>query len=99
VRRIETALKLPQIGWNALEFARDCAIAGRAENGRYVYFVHSYAVYPAGREDLVAVCDYGGKVPALVARGHGVGASSIPKRRPVGFPCCKNSVPYRGEQT
>ena len=40
IRRIETDLKLPQIGWNALDILRPNAMTEGLENGSYVYFVH-----------------------------------------------------------
>ena len=44
IERIETSLKLPQIGWNALDILRPNAMTEGLENGSYVYFVHSYYV-------------------------------------------------------
>ena len=44
IERIETRLKLPQIGWNALDILRPNVMTEGLENGSYVYFVHSYYV-------------------------------------------------------
>ncbi len=35
-------LKIPQIGWNALEFKKESPLFKYIKNGDYVYFVHSY---------------------------------------------------------
>ena len=70
IERIETALKLPQIGWNALDILRPNAMTEGLENGSYVYFVHSFMAKPSDENDLAAVTDYGTRVPAMVARGN-----------------------------
>ena len=50
IERIETSLKLPQIGWNALDILRPNAMTEGLENGSYVYFVHSSSTgSPASR--------------------------------------------------
>src|SRR5947209_10926001 len=48
VRFSETiGLKVPQIGWNQLEFTQpDCPLLRGIPNGGYVYFVHSFFPKP-----------------------------------------------------
>ena len=80
-------LRLPQMGWNALDFvpgahARDDAVVGPGT----AYFVHSYALRDGARSDLVATTDYGGPVPALVARGNRAGTQfHVEKSQQVGL--------------
>ena len=80
IERIETSLKLPQIGWNALDILRPNAMTEGLENGSYVYFVHSFMAHPADENDLVAVTDYGTRVPAMVARGNLFGCQFHPEK-------------------
>ena len=80
IERIETALKLPQIGWNALDILRPNAMTEGLENGSYVYFVHSFMAKPSDENDLAAVTDYGTRVPALVARGNLFGCQFHPEK-------------------
>lgn len=80
IERIETALKLPQIGWNALDILRPNAITEGLENGSYVYFVHSFMAQPADENDLAAVTDYGMRVPAMVARNNLFGCQFHPEK-------------------
>ena len=42
IERIETALKLPQIGWNALHIVRDDPLFRYIREGEYVYYGNSY---------------------------------------------------------
>lgn len=69
VERLETDLKVPQIGWNALEWHAAGAVMGAGLPApAYVYFVHSFAARPADPGIVAASTDYGGRVVAAVAR-------------------------------
>ena len=80
IERIETSLKLPQIGWNALDILRPNAMTEGLESGSYVYFVHSFMAKPSDENDLAAVTDYGTRVPAMVARGNLFGCQFHPEK-------------------
>ena len=91
IARIQTALKLPQIGWNALHIERENALTQGLHEGDYVYFVHSFAAVPTDRADLSCTTDYGTEVPALVARGQVFGCQFHPEKSgPVGLTILKN---------
>ncbi len=69
VERLRTTLKVPQMGWNELQWRPAGAAMSRGVLARsYVYFVHSYAAAPTAPEDIAATVDYGGEVVAAVAR-------------------------------
>ena len=64
-----------------------CSTASRpATDGLHAYFVHSYHLVPARRDDVVAETDYGGPVTAIVAkrqrRRHAVPPREEPEARP-----------------
>lgn len=80
IARIRTDLKLPQIGWNALEILRPNAMTKGVSSGDYVYFVHGFMACPAQEDDLAAVTDYGARVPAMVARGNLFGCQFHPEK-------------------
>lgn len=80
IERIRTELKLPQIGWNALEVLRPNAMTEGVASGDYVYFVHSFMACPTEERDLAAVTDYGARVPAMVARGNLFGCQFHPEK-------------------
>lgn len=91
VRKIPTDLKLPQIGWNQLEFWREDRLTRGLPETAYVYFVHSYMVCPQQTSDLVACCDYGTKVPAMVSRGQLFGCQFHPEKSgDIGIQILKN---------
>lgn len=91
IERIQTDLKLPQIGWNALHIERPNALTAGLNEGDYVYFVHSFAACPADPADLACTTDYGVSVPAMVAHGNVFGCQFHPEKSgPVGLTILKN---------
>jgi glutamine amidotransferase len=80
VERLADEVKHPQMQWNRLEARGEGARVPLEGLGAapWVYFVHSYA--PPVGEETVAVCDYGGPVAALVARGTLWGAQFHPEK-------------------
>jgi glutamine amidotransferase len=67
IRLLPPTVKRPQIQWNVLEARRDSALLAGLPVPTWVYFVHSYAA--PDDENVVATCDYGGPVTAVVERG------------------------------
>jgi glutamine amidotransferase len=59
-------LKVPHMGWNELDVARDHPLVDGVD-GRYAYFVHSYHAEPDDEAAVVATADYGGSFPSIVA--------------------------------
>jgi len=68
VRRLPEGVKHPQMQWNVLDVKRPCTLLDGLPEPTWAYFVHSYAADP-DPSDIVATCDYGGPVAALVERG------------------------------
>jgi imidazole glycerol-phosphate synthase subunit HisH len=76
-------LKIPHMGWNTLNPARQHALLDGltlGTDGLHAYFVHSYQLRPSQRADLVADADYGGAVTAIVARDNVVGTQFHPEK-------------------
>ena len=79
-------LKVPHMGWNALRPHRPHATVDVLGPDPYVYFVHSYHAAPSNLADVVADADYGGPVPAVVARERITGVQFHPEKSgPVGL--------------
>ncbi len=62
----EYGLKIPQIGWNSLDFPKKSKLFEGIEEGSYVYFVHSYYLKAENPEIVAATCEYGNHVHAAV---------------------------------
>jgi len=69
VRRFPGGLKVPHMGWNAVEHRGDLRIFDGIPSGAHFYFVHSY--YPSATDPSLpaATCTYGVTFPAAVGRG------------------------------
>ncbi|MCH4091601.1 imidazole glycerol phosphate synthase subunit HisH [Acetobacter sp.] len=79
-------LRLPQMGWNELAFSRPHPLTEGLGHRPHGYFVHSYALTGAREEELLATTDYGGAVPAIVARGNRAGTQfHVEKSQTVGL--------------
>ena len=80
-------LRLPQMGWNALDFSEGAhPLLDGLQPGDHAYFVHSYALRGGLPGELVATTQYGGPVPALVARGNRAGTQfHVEKSQDVGL--------------
>jgi glutamine amidotransferase len=79
----DPSLKIPHMGWNTLQPTRPHALLDGipvGPDGLHAYFVHSYQVRPAHRDDLVAETDYGGPVTAIVGRDGMVGTQFHPEK-------------------
>jgi glutamine amidotransferase len=85
-------LRLPQMGWNALEFEPGAhkLLDGLAP-GDHGYFVHSYALRGFLPEQVLASTEYGGPVVAMVAAGNRAGTQfHVEKSQEVGLRILQN---------
>ena len=77
---VPSDLKLPHMGWNALDFGeRKHPLFRYVRQGDYVYFVHSYAATGCA-PDVIARTEYGGAVTAAVAKGSVMGCQFHPEK-------------------
>ena len=82
-RRISPAdpgLKVPHMGWNDLVIDRPHPVLDGLKTGDHAYFVHSYQMRVDDPAQLLAHCDYGGAVTAVVGRDNMVGAQFHPEK-------------------
>ena len=79
---IGEGLKIPHIGWNALNFPKDKEknqLFKYLDEGDFVYFVHSY--YGAKcDESVIATSEYGAHLTAAVASGNVYGCQFHPEK-------------------
>ena len=66
VDRPPTNLKVPHMGWNALQWERDVPLFKGLEPGCYAYFVHSYHGVPTDPGVIACTADYGGPFVAAI---------------------------------
>ncbi|OGC13171.1 imidazole glycerol phosphate synthase, glutamine amidotransferase subunit, partial [candidate division WOR-1 bacterium RIFOXYA2_FULL_37_7] len=51
-------VKVPQVGWNKLNFNGKFSIFNDIKDGEYMYFVHSYYVVPENKKDIATTTNY-----------------------------------------
>ena len=61
-------LKIPQIGWNSLQFPNKGKLYAGLEDGCYVYFVHSYYLQASDPSIVAATTEYGVEIHASVEK-------------------------------
>jgi imidazole glycerol-phosphate synthase subunit HisH len=98
VRKMEPAdpsFKLPQLGWNALDFADHPLLLGWPL-GAHVYFANSYHLAPADPSVAIAHADYGGRIVAAVAKDNIAGTQFHPeKSQAIGLKLVSNFLAWR----
>ena len=87
-----TGLRLPQMGWNSLDFIPGShPLLSGLEPGDHVYFVHSYALVHGEPAETIATTDYGGTVPAIVVARNRAGTQfHVEKSQDVGIRLLSN---------
>jgi glutamine amidotransferase len=58
-RLADAGLKIPHMGWNAIEIKRPHPLLAAMEPGDEVYFVHSYFPHPEDERDVYATSEHG----------------------------------------
>jgi glutamine amidotransferase len=87
------------MGWNTLHAHRPHPLLDGiplGPEGLHAYFVHSYQLQVEDSADLVADCDYGGPVTALVGRDNYAGTQFHPeKSQKLGLALIANFLRWR----
>lgn len=80
VTRLPESVPVPHIGWNRLHDLADHPLLAGLGDGRYLYFVHSYAPEEVPGELCLARCTHGRAFPAVAGRGRVMGTQFHPER-------------------
>jgi glutamine amidotransferase len=87
--RVDAPLKVPHVGWNALELPRDSRLLDGVPNRSQVYFTHAYAAPVT--QDAIAITSHGVEFASAVERGHIFGVQFHPEKSgDVGLRVLKN---------
>jgi glutamine amidotransferase len=73
-----TSVKIPHVGWNALDVGRRDSIVEGVAPGAQVYFTHSFAAPIT--DDTVAITEHGQAFAAIVQRGRVAGVQFHPEK-------------------
>ena len=80
VKKLTTSFKIPHMGWNSLELKRESSLLSGIVSGDDFYFVHSFKVVPDDDSVVVATCEYGEEIVAVVECGKIFGAQFHPEK-------------------
>ena len=68
VNPLQSPLKIPHMGWNAVNVTQPHPLLSHLRPGDEFYFVHSFYPQPADPGHIYATCDYGGEFPVAIGR-------------------------------
>lgn len=80
VRFPASELKVPQIGWNTVDFKKPHPLIAGLPDGAFFYFVHSYYPVPAEAEAVLATTSYGTTFTSAVAQGNAAACQFHPEK-------------------
>jgi glutamine amidotransferase len=69
----DESLKIPQIGWNQVEYTQKASslpIFKDIEDKEFFYFVHSYYAEPEDKEAIAATTNYGIDFPSVISKNN-----------------------------
>ncbi len=94
----EEGLKIPQIGWNSLQFPNRGRLFEGIDENSFVYFVHSYYLKADDPSIVTATCEYGVTVHASVESGNIFACQFHPeKSSETGLSILRNFIAVRKE--
>jgi glutamine amidotransferase/cyclase len=80
VRRFDTDLSVPHIGWNGLKYRQSSGIFAGLQGGEKFYFVHSYHVVADDPEVVLTTTDYGYDFVSSIQRGRIIATQFHPEK-------------------
>jgi len=91
VRRFETELVVPQVGWNRIHQKQRHGLFAGVDDGSFCYFVHSFYCDPDDRSVVIGETDYDARYASVVAARNICGVQFHPeKSQHVGLQILKN---------
>lgn len=80
VVELPRTVKVPHMGWNTLNIARENELLTDIPEGTYVYFVHSLYPNPADKSTILTQTEYGTTFTSAVAQGNIYGTQFHPEK-------------------
>jgi glutamine amidotransferase len=92
----DKTLKIPHMGWNALDIHQAHPLLAGLGVAPHMYFVHGYHLVAATPGDILATADYGGAITAMAGRRNIVGTQFHPeKSQALGLRLIKNFLTWK----
>ena len=91
--RIDSALKVPHMGWNSASFTAEDPFRSDLEDGDQFYFDHTFHVVPDDSGLIWSTTDYGGPFVSGIRRGNCLATQFHPEKSHVfGMQLLKNFI-------
>ncbi len=68
--RLPSGVKVPHIGWNTVEYPRECELFAGIPESTAFYFVHSYRIIPRDEEVVIGSTEHGVRFASAVQSGN-----------------------------
>jgi len=76
----DTGVRVPHMGWNAVETIGQDSLVAELPAERRFYFVHSYRVVPESDEHVLGTTHYGVPFASMIRSGNVMGAQFHPEK-------------------
>ena len=87
--------KVPQIGWNQINFEKHSRLFTEIADNSFFYFLHGYYINPDNNNIVTAATRYGIKYPSVIERGNMFAVQFHPEKSGVnGLKLLKNWVNF-----
>jgi imidazole glycerol-phosphate synthase subunit HisH len=73
-------LKIPHIGWNEIQPARDCRLLHGLDLSEKFYFTHSYGSRELQNDAVAGITDYGGPFVSVIEKNNIFGVQCHPEK-------------------
>lgn len=80
VRRFQTKLSVPHMGWNGVNLQQDTPLFKDIDPDTKFYFVHSYHIVPEDHDAILTTTNYGYEFVSSVQRGNVIGTQFHPEK-------------------
>lgn len=80
VRKFQTTLKIPEIGWNQVEVNNKSDLLGGITDNGYFYFVNSYYCDPEDKEVIKGITEYDQRFCSVLEKNNIFGVQFHPER-------------------
>jgi len=100
VKRFNTDLSVPHIGWNGLNFNQPSRIFAGLQGDEKFYFVHSYHVVVEDQDVVLTTTDYGYEFVSSIQKGNIIASQFHPEKSGrAGLLLLKNFLEIAGDAT
>jgi glutamine amidotransferase len=73
-------LKVPHMGWNAVNVTRQSRFMRGIPDGAHFYFIHTFYPVPDKRDDVLGEAEYGTRFACIVERGNLIATQFHPEK-------------------